>query len=141
MKDGEILQVGPPLEIYNYPVNKFVGGFIGSPAMNFVTVQLVEKESMLFAISDGLHLPIPVEKKDYLQNFVNEEVILGVRPEHLEEKSFADRSVFTESFTAVVDVVEILGAEIQLDVSVGSWPAAARAHGLFHSDNPTVGAT
>lgn len=126
MKDGEMLQVGPPLEIYNYPVNKFVGGFIGSPAMNFIDVRLIEKETVLFAISDGFQLPIPSRKKDYLQPFVNNEVILGIRPEHLEENSFADKSVFSESFGAVIDVVETLGAEVQLNVTVGGHSLIAR---------------
>jgi multiple sugar transport system ATP-binding protein len=126
MKDGEMLQIGPPLEIYNFPVDKFVGGFIGSPAMNFINVKLVEKESVLFAMADGFQLPIPAGKKTFLQSFVNREVILGIRPEHLEEQSFADQSVFTETFSAVVDVVETLGAEVQLDVTAGEHPLIAR---------------
>ena len=126
MKDGEVLQVAPPLEIYNNPVNKFVGGFIGSPAMNFIDVRLVEKGSILFAVADGIELPIPSEKKDYLQPLVSSEVILGIRPEHLEENSFADKSVFNESFRAVVDVIETLGPEVQLNVTAGSHPLVAR---------------
>ncbi|UCD80436.1 MAG: sn-glycerol-3-phosphate ABC transporter ATP-binding protein UgpC [Desulfobacterales bacterium] len=126
MKDGEMLQIGPPLEIYSYPVDKFVAGFIGSPAMNFVDVQLVEQESELCAISDGLQLSIPPAKKAYLNNFLNAQVILGIRPEHLEDNSFADKSVFTETFSAVVDVVETLGAEVQLDVTAGKHALIAR---------------
>jgi len=126
MKDGEMLQIGPPLEIYNYPVDKFVGGFIGSPAMNFIDVQLVENDSVLFAMANKFQLPIPSGKKKYLQNFLNREVILGIRPEHLEEHSFADKSVFSETFNAVVDVVETLGAEIQLDVTAGEHTFIAR---------------
>jgi multiple sugar transport system ATP-binding protein len=126
MKDGEILQVGPPLEIYNYPVNKFVAGFIGSPAMNFIDVKVVEKGSDLHAISDGFQLPIPPGKKNYLQQFVNQEVTLGIRPEHLEEKKFADKSAFAESFTAIVDVIETLGAEVQLEVITGGHSLLAR---------------
>jgi multiple sugar transport system ATP-binding protein len=126
MKDGEMLQIGPPLEIYNYPVDKFVGGFIGSPAMNFIDVQLVEKNSDLVAIAEGFQLPISSGKKTYLQKFAGREVILGIRPEHLEEHSFADKSVYTETFGAVVDVVETLGAEVQLDVTVGEHTLIAR---------------
>jgi multiple sugar transport system ATP-binding protein len=126
MKDGEMLQIGPPLEIYNYPVDKFVGGFIGSPAMNFIDVKLVERDSVLFAMDDGFQLPIPSGKKIYLQNFINREVILGIRPEHLEEHFFADKSVYSETFSAVVDVVETLGAEVQLDVTAGEHALIAR---------------
>jgi multiple sugar transport system ATP-binding protein len=126
MKDGEMLQVGAPLEIYNYPVNKFVAGFIGSPAMNFINVSLVEKESILFAVTDGIELPVPPQKKGYLQHLVNSEVILGIRPEHLEEKSFADKSVYKECISATVDVIETLGAEVQLNVTAGDHPLVAR---------------
>jgi multiple sugar transport system ATP-binding protein len=126
MKDGEMLQVGSPLEIYNYPINKFVAGFIGSPAMNFINVSLAEKESILFAVADGIELPIPSSKKTYLQNFINSEIILGIRPEHLEAKSFADVSAYNECFTATVDVIETLGSEVQLNVTAGDHALIAR---------------
>lgn len=126
MKDGEVLQVAPPLEIYNYPVNKFVGGFIGSPAMNFINVRLAQKGSTLLAVADGIELSIPAEKRDYLQSFVNREVILGIRPEHLEENSFADKSAFNGSFKAVVEVIETLGPEVQLNVTAGGHSLVAR---------------
>ena len=126
MKDGEMLQVGAPLEIYNYPVDKFVAGFIGSPAMNFINVSLVEKESILFAVADGIELPVPPERKGYLQHLVNSEVILGIRPEHLEEKSFADKSAYKECISATIDVIETLGSEVQLIVTAGSHSLVAR---------------
>ncbi|MEJ2166390.1 MAG: sn-glycerol-3-phosphate ABC transporter ATP-binding protein UgpC [Desulfobacterales bacterium] len=126
MKDGEMLQIGPPLEIYNCPVDKFVAGFIGSPAMNFIDVRLVGQGSEMCAISDGLRLTLPSAKRDYLNNFLNTEVILGIRPEHLEDNAYADKSVFSETFRAVVEVVETLGAEIQLDVSIGKYTLIAR---------------
>lgn len=126
MKEGAMLQVGSPLEIYNYPVNHFVAGFIGSPAMNFIHVNLVEKDSILMAVADGIELPIPPEKKSYLQNRINSEVVLGIRPEHLEEKSFADSSAYKEWFSATVDVIETLGAEVQLNVTAGGHSLIAR---------------
>ena len=126
MKDGEMLQVASPLEIYNYPVDKFVGGFIGSPAMNFINVRIVEKDTDLLAISDGFQLKVPTGKKKYFQRFVNDELILGIRPEHIEEKAYADQSVFSQSFTAVVDVIETLGSEVQLEVNAGDHTLIAR---------------
>ena len=121
-----MLQVGLPLEIYNYPVNKFVAGFIGSPAMNFINVSLKQKESSLLAVADGIELPIPAKKRGYLQQLNDSEVILGIRPEHLEEKSFADKSAYSECFSATVDVIETLGAEVQLNVTAGDHPLIAR---------------
>jgi multiple sugar transport system ATP-binding protein len=146
-----MLQVAPPLEIYNYPVNKFVAGFIGSPAMNFINVSLVEKGSILLVAADGIELPIPPEKNEYLEHLVNSEVILGIRPEHLEEKSFADRSVYSECFSATVDVIETLGAEVQLNVTaadhaliapvdtkVSIWPSTWKIFISLRKIRPTV---
>jgi multiple sugar transport system ATP-binding protein len=134
MKDGEMLQVGAPLEIYNYPVNKFVAGFIGSPAMNFINVSLIEKESVLLAVTDGIELPLPPEKKGFLQHLVNSEAILGIRPEHLEEKTFGDTSVYKECISATVDVIETLGAEVQLNVTAGGHPLVARVDARINTE-------
>jgi multiple sugar transport system ATP-binding protein len=94
--------------------------------MNFINVSLAEKESILLAVADGIELPIPPEKKTYLQDFVKSEVILGIRPEHLEEKQFADRSAYNECFSATVDVIETLGAEVQLNVTAADHSLIAR---------------
>jgi multiple sugar transport system ATP-binding protein len=126
MKDGEMLQVGPPLEIYSYPVNKFVAGFIGSPAMNFINVSLAQNESGLFAVADGIALPIPEEKRGYLEHLADSDAILGIRPEHLEAESFADKSAYKECIPATVDVIETLGAEVQLNVTAGGHLLVAR---------------
>jgi multiple sugar transport system ATP-binding protein len=111
-----------------------VAGFIGSPAMNFINVSLVEKESVLFAVADGFELPVPLEKKGSLQHLVNSEVILGIRPEHLEEKSFADKSAYKECISATVDVIETLGAEIQINVTAGGHALVARVDARMNTN-------
>jgi multiple sugar transport system ATP-binding protein len=126
MKDGEIHQVASPMEIYEYPVNMFVGGFIGSPGMNFIPAKIVSKKAGLSVDAGSFELKIPPGKKKYLQGKKDQEVILGIRPEHMQDRAFAERGVFGGSFKAVVEVVEILGPEVQLDVSAGEHSLIAR---------------
>jgi multiple sugar transport system ATP-binding protein len=117
MKDGLVQQVGDPLELYNQPANKFVAGFIGSPAMNFVNVTVIESNGSLRAENSGLSVKLPDETAQRLRGHVNREVTLGVRPEDLTVASAADRDM--PCFDAVVEVVEQLGSEILLDMKVG----------------------
>jgi multiple sugar transport system ATP-binding protein len=126
MKDGFIQQVGPPMEIYEYPVNKFVGGFIGNPGMNFLPARIIAKDSRLCVDVGSFALVIPPKKEPFLQGKKDHEVILGIRPEHLEDQSFAREDVYSDTFKAIVEVVETLGAEVQLDVSSGEHSMVAR---------------
>ncbi len=126
MKDGVIHQVASPMDIYEYPINRFVGGFIGSPGMNFVPARITGKESQLYVNADSFELMLPQEKAKFLEGKKGQEIILGIRPEHIEDKAFEDKTFVTDSFKAVVEVVETLGAEVQLDVTVGEHSLVAR---------------
>jgi multiple sugar transport system ATP-binding protein len=126
MNDGVVNQMGAPMEIYNYPVNKFVGGFIGNPGMNFIDAKIISRDAHLYVDTESFQLLIPAEKQPYLQDKVGREVILGIRPEHIEDAAFSDNTAVTDSFKAVVEVVETLGAEIQLDVVSGEHGLVAR---------------
>ena len=126
MNDGVVNQMGAPMEIYNYPVNKFVGGFIGNPGMNFIDAKIISRDAKLYVDTESFQLLIPAEKQPYLQDKVGREVILGIRPEHIEDAAFPDNTAVTDSFKAVVEVVETLGAEIQLDVVSGEHGLVAR---------------
>ncbi len=112
MKDGVIQQVGAPKEVYENPENVFVGGFIGSPSMNFFTGKLEEGK---FKVNNS-SIAIPEGKMKVLrsQGYVGKEIILGVRPEDLhDEPLFIDASQGS-TVKATVEVSELTGAETMI---------------------------
>jgi multiple sugar transport system ATP-binding protein len=123
MKDGIVQQVGEPLTLYNQPANRFVAGFLGSPAMNFATVGVADEEGAVHAVGDGIRLKLPPADAARLRPYVGREVTLGIRPEDL-RVSYGEAANGL-SFDAVVEVVERLGSEILLDVKVGSGSMVA----------------
>ncbi len=117
MRDGVVQQVGEPLELYNQPANKFVAGFIGSPAMNFANVTLSEANGSLVAENSGLRITLPDETAQRLRGYVGRAITLGIRPEDLTVAATGDSGQLC--FDAVIEVVEQLGSEILLDMKVG----------------------
>src|SRR5713101_6321735 len=106
MRDGRVQQVGEPLELYNQPANKFVAGFIGSPAMNFATVRIASENGALWATSEGIRLKMPEALAQRLAPSSGKEVTLGIRPEDLRIANGADPADM--SIEAVVEVIERL---------------------------------
>jgi multiple sugar transport system ATP-binding protein len=123
MKDGWVQQVGEPLELYNQPANKFVAGFIGSPAMNFSTVTLTEREGRLAAVNNGMSIEVPAHLVDRVKPHTNKQMTLGIRPEDLRVANGSDPAGLT--FDSKVEVIEQLGSEILLDVRVGDGTMVA----------------
>ena len=124
MKDGVVHQVGEPLEVYSKPRNKFVAGFIGSPAMNFLETTIVESSGALYAEAPGLRVKVPADRASRLARYKGQAVTLGIRPEDLREATGSDPHDLV--FEAVVEVVEPLGSEILLDTQVGNQTIVAR---------------
>ena len=118
MKDGIVQQIGEPLELYNRPVNKFVAGFIGSPAMNFATVTMADGNGRLTAKNGGLEIEVPAPHADRLRAHTGHRLTIGIRPEDLRVAGDADPAGLT--FSAKVEVVEQLGSEVLLDLRVGN---------------------
>jgi multiple sugar transport system ATP-binding protein len=116
MKDGLVQQVGEPLELYNEPANRFVAGFIGSPAMNFMTVRVTESNGSWWAKNAGVDIKLPAKIAERVQRYAGQQVALGVRPEDIHVATAADPQDL--GFEAVVEVVEKLGSETLLDVAV-----------------------
>lgn len=124
MKDGFIQQVGAPKEVYDNPENVFVGGFIGSPAMNFITGSL---ENAGFKVANTT-LSIPGEKMKVLRErgYVGKSIILGVRPEDvLNDPSFVEEAKGA-AITAQIDVSELTGAELMVYTSIEGQNFVAR---------------
>jgi multiple sugar transport system ATP-binding protein len=117
MKDGLVQQVGEPLELYNEPANRFVAGFLGSPAMNFASVRLEAGNGALWAAGDGIRIKVPAALAERLGRRAGHEVTLGIRPEDLHVAGATDPAEL--GFDTVVEVIEKLGSEILLDVAVG----------------------
>src|SRR5271169_3132320 len=113
MRDGRVQQVGDPMELYNQPANRFVAGFIGSPAMNFAQVQIAAENGSLWAESDDLRIKVPERVAQRLGRYAGMEATLGGRPEDL--RIARDGDAGDLSFDAAVEVVERLGSEILLD--------------------------
>jgi multiple sugar transport system ATP-binding protein len=119
MKDGLIQQIGSPLEVYNFPVNLFVAGFIGSPVMNFIPCRILPKDGRLFIDAETFQLPIPEKKASYYQSMVGREAIFGIRPNDIYDRLYAPEHLKENAIRALVDVIEPLGSEIHLNVTAG----------------------
>ncbi|MGB6569559.1 MAG: sn-glycerol-3-phosphate ABC transporter ATP-binding protein UgpC [Xanthobacteraceae bacterium] len=117
MKDGLVQQVGAPLDLYNAPANRFVAGFLGSPAMNFASVTVAEEAGAIWATGEGMRLRLPPRIAARLRAHGGQQVTLGIRPEDLHLVTDDANGL---SFSAVVEVIERLGSQILLDVKVGS---------------------
>ncbi|RPI10379.1 MAG: TOBE domain-containing protein, partial [Zetaproteobacteria bacterium] len=124
MKDGLIQQVGAPLEVYAHPQNLFVAGFIGSPAMNFVACTIAAKDGQLCYSHPGFTLPVPSARAKALAAYKDKPVTMGIRPEDLHEATAQDPA--TSVVEANVEVMEPIGHEIYLDVTIGPAEIIAR---------------
>jgi len=118
MKDGVVQQVGSPLDLYYRPANMFVGGFIGSPAMNFLPCKVLREDSKFFADTGDFRVPLTKELADHFKMPSESEVILGIRPEDMREKRPGEEVSPDSMIKAKVNVVEILGKESLLDLTV-----------------------
>lgn len=128
LKDGVIQQVDTPSNLYKYPKNLFVAGFIGSPQMNFIEVKVVKQgEDVLFTFgNEEIKLPQAKAKKLIEGGYVGKEVIMGIRPEDIhDEPAFIEASP-TSTISANVEVTEMLGAEVFLYMVTNGQNITAR---------------
>jgi multiple sugar transport system ATP-binding protein len=124
MKDGRVQQIGEPLELYGRPANRFVAGFIGSPAMNFVEVAISGAGDALWAEAEGLRLRVPRDLSSRIRTGTR--LTLGVRPEALRLANGTEAGSDGHTFATAVDVIEPLGNEILLNFRAGGVPMVAR---------------
>ncbi|OZI11426.1 sugar ABC transporter ATP-binding protein [Bacillaceae bacterium SAS-127] len=124
MKDGVIQQVGTPKEVYEKPANVFVGGFIGSPAMNFFRGKLEDGQILIGDTS----LAIPKEKMSMLRKlgYASKEVIFGIRPEDIHYESAFIEASPRSTIDANISVSELTGAETMIYSSINNTEFIAR---------------
>jgi multiple sugar transport system ATP-binding protein len=124
MKDGYIQQIGTPQEVFNHPVNLFVGGFIGSPQMNFFNAELKKEDSGYVVILNGVRIPLTIEMNARLtaKECGNQSIILGVRPEHINIAKNTEEG----AIHATVDISEMMGSEMYIHLSVEGQEAVVR---------------
>jgi multiple sugar transport system ATP-binding protein len=125
MRKGELQQVADPQELYDRPINLFVGGFIGSPAMNMLEATLERKNGSLVANFGKQSLELShaaVSARRALEDYVGKLVVVGIRPEHLEDASLA-RDDSQPKLRGNVVLREALGSEIMVHFIVDARPA------------------
>jgi multiple sugar transport system ATP-binding protein len=123
MRKGELQQVATPQELYDRPVNLFVAGFIGSPAMNLLEAEVERTGDDLVLVLGSQRLQLGEGVPRALNDYAGRRLIVGIRPEGLEDAAFDEHRDTQQSLTAQVELREALGSEIVLHLRVDAAPA------------------
>jgi multiple sugar transport system ATP-binding protein len=126
LRDGIMMQIDSPQKLYDDPDNVFVAGFIGSPAMNFFDVTLVEQDGDLYVDGGTFRLKLPPEKAQAAKPYVGKQVVFGTRPEDIHDRDFTPSGIRAEPLMAKVDVTELMGNEIFVYLLTGQKQFIAR---------------
>ena len=126
MKDGLIQQIADPITLYDQPTNKFVAGFIGSPAMNFMEGSLIKKKDAVYFSEENFTVKVHDDHISTLGEYMGKDLTLGIRPEDIFDKVYASNASPDNTITATVEVVEPMGAEAYLYLTTGKSPFMAR---------------
>ena len=120
MYRGDIMQTGPPLEVFENPANLFVAGFIGSPAMNLLDAMLTERSDQLLLTGAAFTLPLPKHLRARFGQIKNRNVVVGIRPEDIYDRSIKGDFPGGEVLSVTIQVYEPLGSEVLLRTSCGT---------------------
>ena len=133
MRDGEVVQVGRPLEVYRDPADTFVASFLATPPMNLVPGRLELAGEELMAIAQGLSLKLPLSYRTAYESYAGKEVAIGLRPEDFHEKPQA-AGAFASPVALLIETVEALGPEtvLMLRLPDGGVEIAARVSAAGH---------
>ena len=132
LKDGQIEQMGTPLDLFERPATKFVAGFLGSPSINFIPVTLVPLDTHpAVKCGEDTLLPIPIERHDSLMNWLNRRVIIGVRPEHIRPATNTSKATLNARF----DLIQPTGSRSFGTFQLADTPVVAelQAHDIEHT--------
>jgi multiple sugar transport system ATP-binding protein len=125
LRKGILQQVDTPQTLYEMPVNIFVAGFIGSPAMNLVEAELRQMDDGLVIDVGGVRLPIPAEveaARPDLRNYVDRTIVLGVRPEDMEDAALVTDAPAERRISAIVELRESLGSDVLVHFTIEGRP-------------------
>ena len=126
LNKGVLQQMDTPQQLYDFPANLFVAGFIGSPSMNFFDGKIVKEGGKLCIDLKSFKVNIPKEKQKVYENMVDQDIIFGIRPEDIHNPEYAPPSIIAETVETKVDVTELMGNEIFLYLLNGDHSFVAR---------------
>jgi multiple sugar transport system ATP-binding protein len=142
IRKGELQQVDAPQELYDRPVNLFVGGFIGSPAMNIVEAKLERSNGDMAAVAGSQRIVLGQEtlsQRPALKSFEGRQVVLGIRPEDLEDAALDRDAQENQTITGTVELREALGSEIMVHFKTDATPAMTEDVRELRKDAGTEG--
>ncbi|NOI79658.1 sn-glycerol-3-phosphate ABC transporter ATP-binding protein UgpC [Vibrio tubiashii] len=127
LNQGEIMQVDTPMNLYRYPANKFVAGFIGSPAMNILKTRIDEIDGVMNVISqNGTRWLLPADKQSLARQHRGKWVWFGIRPEHIQLANHDALASDVNTQRHTLSVVESMGNELYLYFQLGADKMIAR---------------
>lgn len=126
MKDGVLQQVADPITIYDFPVNKFVAGFIGSPPMNFMRGRIIKKDGRYYFEEGKITVKLVEEVYGKMSAYAGKEIIMGIRSEDIYDKLFVSTAPPENIVKVTCEVIEPMGSEVYLYLNTGRHTFIAR---------------
>ena len=126
LKDGILQQIDSPKNLYDYPANIFVGGFIGSPSMNYFEATLTASDGKVFVDTGIFHVQVPDEKAAFYKQYAGKQVVFGIRPEDIHDPEYTPPGFHRQVIKGRVDVTELMGNEVIVYIISGDHQFLAR---------------
>lgn len=126
LKDGLLQQIDTPQNLYDYPSNVFVAGFIGSPSMNFFDATLRQENGSVVVDTGAFAVPLPEEKANAARDYLGKSVVVGMRPEDIHDSDFEPPGIVPHQIEGQVEVTELMGNEVILYLNTGGQNYVAR---------------
>ena len=126
LRDGKIEQAGAPLDLFERPTSRYVAGFLGSPSMNFIDVQVVTAgDGLVLRLGDGNLLALPPTRRANLADRRDQAVVLGVRPEHIGRAAPGEMRAGLARYGAVIELLQPTGSRTYATFNLGTTRAVA----------------
>ncbi len=126
MKDGLLMQIDSPQNLYDHPGNVFVAGFIGSPSMNFFDATLTGTDGEIYVDTGAFRVKIPAERMEPYKPYKGKQVIFGLRPENMHDPEYAPPGIHQAVVESKVEVTELMGNEVMVYLNAKDKSFVAR---------------